>query len=75
MTINTDGRIKALSYGRVTQKAPWHSGRKLDANLLVYVNSGRLKMDVDGTAYRLIKGDLLLIPENVFYRPLEAHDL
>ena len=75
MTINTDGRIKALSYGRVTQKAPWHSGRKLDANLLVYVNSGRLKMEVDGTAYRLIKGDLLLIPENVFYRPLEAHDL
>ena len=65
MTINTDSTIKALSYGRVTQKAPWHSGRMADANLLVYISSGRLKMEVDGTACRLIKGDLLYIPEGV----------
>ena len=69
MIINTDSRIKALSYGRVTQKSVWHSGRSIDVNLLVYVNSGKLKMEVDGKAYSLSKGDLLFIPENIFYRP------
>lgn len=75
MTINTDSTIKALSYGKVTQKAPWHSGRMADANLLVYISSGRLKMEVDGKVHTLSKGDLLCIPENIFYRPLEASRL
>lgn len=75
MIINTDSRIKVLSYGRVTQKSVWHSGRSIEENLLVYVNSGELKMEVDGKAYLLGKGDLLSIPENTYYRPLEAHHL
>ena len=75
MIINTDSTIKTLGYGRVTQKAPWHTGRIVNANLLLYVNSGRLKMQVDGMAYSLCKGDLLNVPENVFYRPLEVSGL
>lgn len=75
MIINTDSRIKALSYGRVTQKSVWHSGRSIAVNLLVYVNSGELKMEVDGKAYLLGKGDLLSIPENTYYRPLMAKGL
>ena len=75
MIINTDSRIKALSYGRVTQKSVWHSGRSIEVNLLVYVNSGKLKLEVDGKAYSLSKGDLLFIPENIFYRPLMASKL
>ena len=75
MIINTDSTIKTLGYGRVTQKAPWHTGNTLNANLLLYVNSGRLKMQVDGMTYSLGKGDLLCIPENAFYRPLEVSGL
>ncbi len=75
MTINIDGSIKAISYGRVTQKAPWHTGRKLNTNLLVYVDVGRLKMEVGKEVYSLKKGDILCIPENTFYRPVEASAL
>lgn len=75
MIINTDSAIKTLSYGRVTQKAPWHSGRRIDANLILYVNSGELKMEVEGKAYSLCKGDLLCVPKDAFYRPLEVSGL
>ncbi len=75
MTVNTDGIIKAISYGRVRQKAPWHSGRTLNANLFVYVDAGRLKMQVGKEAFSLKKGDILCVPENTFYRPLEASSL
>lgn len=75
MIINTDSTIKALGYGRVTQKAPWHTGKSLTANLLLYVNSGKFKMQIDGKTYSLCKGDLLCIPDGSLYRPLEVSDL
>lgn len=75
MIINTFSTIKALGYGRVTQKAPWHTGKIPTANLLLYVNSGKFKMQIDGKTYSLCKGDLLCIPEGTLYRPLEVSDL
>ena len=76
MIINTDAPIKAVCYGRVSKdKVPWHNGRKLNANMLVCLEKGSLKMQVDKTVYNMQKGDILLVPVDTFYRPLEVKDI
>lgn len=76
MIINTNAPIKAICYGRVSKdKAPWHNGRKLNTNMLVCLEKGSLKMQVDKTVYNMQKGDILLVPRDTFYRPLEVKDI
>lgn len=75
MTVNTDSAIKAISYGRVTQKNVWHNGRTLNTNMFVYIDAGRLKMQVGEECFSLKKGDLLFVPPGRFYRPLEVSGL
>ncbi len=75
MKVNTDGALKALRYGRVSNKnSAWHSGRRLEVNLFVYVDGGSVKMQIGDETYSADKGNLLLIPANTFYRPISANN-
>ena len=76
MIIDTNAPIKAICYGRVSKdKKPWHNGRKLNTLMFVYLEKGFLKMQVDKTLYKMEKGDILLIPNETFYRPIEVKDI
>lgn len=76
MIIDTNSPINAICYGRVSQdKKPWHDGRSLNAHMFVYLEKGFLKMQVGNTKYDMEKGDILLIPKNTVYRPLEVKEI
>ncbi len=76
MIINTDAPIKAICYGRVSKdKTPWHNGRSLNTHMFVVLEEGFLKMQVEKTVYSMQKGDILFVPQNTFYRPLEVKEV
>ncbi len=76
MIIDTNEPINAICYGRVSQdKKPWHNGRRLNTHMFVVLEKGFLKMQVEKTVYDMQKGDILLIPQNTFYRPIEVKEI
>ena len=76
MIFDTDSPISAICYGRVSHdNKPWHNGRSLNTHLFVYLEKGSLKMQVDKTVYSMEKGDVLLIPKDTPYRPVEVNEI
>lgn len=73
MIYDLDSPVKALMFGKVTQPAsPWNKGYKTPINIVLYCTEGVLHMAVNGRPYHLHPGDVLLIPEQAFYKPLEG---
>ncbi len=56
--------------GRLTEKDGWsHTGRSMDCNLLAIVHRGECTFTINETVYPLSSGDVLLIPQNTYYKP------
>lgn len=75
MYIDLKNPIRAEMHGRVKQKAPWHTGRRLGANLLIYVLSGTLTLKIGEETYSGGAGTVFLIPARVHYVPTRASEL
>ena len=73
MLFNLENAVKAEMFGKVTQKSGrWHSGKKLNSHLLLYITKGSLGIQIENTVYDAEEKDVLLIPKGVFYKPLES---
>ncbi len=73
MTFLVNDKIFIRLFGLAKHDAGnWHNGRKLTNNLIVYMNSGSLQMEIDGNVYEAKKGDALFVGKGTFYRPLES---
>lgn len=60
-------------FGKITQtKGFWHNGRSLNTYLLVYCILGNINMLVDNVVYSLQPSDILIIPVDTFYKPLQS---
>lgn len=56
--------------GRVTEKEGWsHSGRTMPFNLLVVFHAGSCRFKIEGKEYEYKKGDICIVPKDVFYTP------
>jgi AraC-like DNA-binding protein len=56
--------------GKFSQKNNWnHTGKKLNYNLLVYIESGSCEFVINNKTLFLNKNDILIIPKNTFYKP------
>ncbi len=75
MYIDMRGPIRAEMHGKVKQKAPWHTGRTLGANLLIYILKGKLTLRIGQELFSGGAGCAFLIPARVNYVPVEAEDL
>ena len=75
MYIDLRNPIRAEMNGRVKQKAPWHSGRRLGANLLIYILSGTLTLRIGDETCSGKAGTVFLIPARVKYAPIQASEL
>ncbi|AJY76991.1 helix-turn-helix transcriptional regulator [Paenibacillus beijingensis] len=65
-------KIKLLGY--VSYKNPWiHFKRNTDEYILYFIKSGELHLHENGTPYRLMKGDVLLLEPQLEHEGLEKH--
>jgi AraC-like DNA-binding protein len=56
--------------GRYSQSVGWdHTGKRINSNLLVVLESGDCSFSLDGKTYALNVGDAILIPKGVWYSP------
>ncbi len=73
MYFNMDKPVNAVMFGKMTQsRGHWHNGRCINNHMLLYIISGKLNMQVGNKVYCILPGELLLIPENTFYKPLDT---
>lgn len=76
LTVDSNGSVKVMSYGRIKKESgAWHNGRSISRNLLIYVVSGYVKMQVSNQTLQCETGDIICIPANTFYNPLDAKKL
>ncbi len=75
MNIDMRSPIRAEMHGKVKQKAPWHTGRTLGANLLIYILKGKLTLRIGQELYTGGEGTTFLIPARVNYIPVEVEKL
>ena len=74
MYFNMDKTVNAVMFGKMTQTCGyWHNGRRINNHMLLYFVSGRLSMQVGNDVYCVCPGELLLIPQNTFYKPLDTN--
>lgn len=75
MTIDLDSAVKATAFGKVMRKlGHWHSGRRLDHNIVLYCTGGYADIKIENEIYRLQPDGMLFIPQNSFYLPLDAEN-
>ena len=73
MIFNLENPVKVKQFGYVHQKCgAWHKGTVRESHLVIYCTDGEINMQILEDTYNLEPGDILLIPRNTFYRPLEA---
>lgn len=73
MFFNINQPIKTIMFGKITEKKGfWHNGRSLSNHLLVYCTQGSVAMRVADTIYHLGEGDILIIPADTYYIPLQS---
>lgn len=52
----------------------WHERYTISSNLILYLVSGSFRMEIEDTVYNATAGDVLFIPANTLYRPLECEE-
>lgn len=74
MYFDMDKPLKANEFGRIEQaEGFWHEAWKRRSNLLFFLASGDLVMEVDGEEIVLSQGDTLIIETDSIYRPLQSN--
>ena len=73
MYFNMDKPVNAVMFGKMTQTSGfWHDGRQTKNHMLIYPVVGSFDMLVGGKLFSARPGELLFIPENTFYKPLDS---
>lgn len=73
MVYNLDAPVRATAFGNVVQKSgKWHSGRRIATNIVIYCTDGEMHMEVENELFHIFPGDLLIIPYNAYYKPLDG---
>ena len=75
MYIDLRDPIRTEMNGRVKQRSPWHTGRKIGSNLLIYILSGALTLRIGDEIYSGKAGTAFLIPAQVQYAPTQVSEL
>ncbi len=74
MFFDMDTPIKVTGFGRINQsKGFWHKNWITRHYVLFYLSQGDLVMSVDDKEVPLTAGDVLIIPPNAQYRPLQSN--
>lgn len=74
MYFDMDKPLKAKDFGRIEQaEGFWHKAWKRRSNLLFFLASGDLVMEVDGEEIVLSQGDTLIVETGSTYRPLQSN--
>ncbi|MBO5912049.1 MAG: AraC family transcriptional regulator [Clostridia bacterium] len=74
MFFDVDKPIKVSGFGRISQSAGhWHADWKRHNFLLLYLSQGDLVMWVGDHEVPMKAGDVLIVPPNTPYRPLQSN--
>lgn len=73
MVYNLDAPIRTKMFGHIFQpKGAWHNGTRLKCTIVIYCTDGVMQMQLENQLFRVEKGDLLVIPPDMRYRPLDG---
>lgn len=73
MIYDLDDKIRVKMFGNVFQpRGGWHNGTRPANNIVLYCTEGELHMRIESHTFHLEAGDLLLIPQGSFYKPLDS---
>lgn len=73
MFYDLDNSVRATMFGKVYKESgAWHKGYTPKEDIVLYLIDGKTTMMLDNEVYLVEKGDLLIIPKGVFYKPLEG---
>lgn len=73
MIYSLDNTVKVKMFGHVYQeKGHWHNGSKSPDNTIIYCTDGEINMIVGESIFHLDPGDLLLLPRETLYKPLDG---
>lgn len=73
MLIDTDQTIRTTGFGKSFLTGKWHNGRFLKhSHLLMYLETGFLKMKVGNQIISATAGDVILLPADTLYVPITA---
>ena len=75
MLFDLDKSVYVNMFGKHNQIGGfWHDKHAISANLILYIINGSLNMEIDDVVYHADAGDVLFIPANTSYRPLECEE-
>lgn len=73
MICSLDHEVRVKMFGNVSQKCGgWHNGVRMPHNVILYCIDGEFCISVEDRVFRVEKGDILFIPANTFYKPLDG---
>ena len=73
MVYSLDATVKVKMFGHVSQKhGRWHNGAKSPDSTVLYCTDGEINMDIGGKIFHAEEGDLLLIPRDTLFKPLDG---
>lgn len=73
MIYNLDDEIRVRTFGRISHsKGAWHSGQCTPYSTLLYCILGAFDMNVESEIFHVEPADVLLIPPNTFFVPLDG---
>ena len=73
MIYSLDAAVKVKMFGHVSQKhGRWHNGSKSSNSTVVYCTDGEINMQVGDDVFHLDTGDLLLLPPDILFKPLDG---
>lgn len=73
MIYSLDHIVKVKMFGHVYQeKGHWHNGSKSPDSTVIYCTDGEINMNVGESVFHLDPGDLLLLPRETTYKPLDG---
>ena len=75
MYIDTDFPIRVSHFGRTNLKGIWHGIKASKTNILMYVLDGSVTMSINSQIYHVSSGDILLIPKDSMYGPVECESI
>ena len=73
MIFDLDSRIRVKTFGHISQsRGAWHSGQRSPHSTIVYCTHGAFDMKVENEFFHVESGDVLLIPPEACFVPLEG---
>ena len=73
MIYNLDNELRVRTFGRISHsKGAWHNGQRTPYSTLLYCIRGAFDMSVENEIFHAEPTDVLLIPPNKFFVPLDG---